>query len=282
MVHTNPIFSIIVPCYNRVSYLPGLVEIMQRQSFPDWEMILMDDGSTDETAAVIQSYLGDHRIKYFQQSNAGVSVARNAAVEKASGEYLLFLDSDDKLHEPTLQVLATAIEETHADVLFCSCRLIKDGVEKIKVPADLGKIFAHVKGLFLAGAFCVRKATFTAVGGYSAGLKFSENFELGMRICQLPVKTTVVDHIAADYFIYSQKRTSNSLENKLNSNLFILKKHAHLLKNDASYFSTILSQTGYLYQALGKGREARSYYRMSFYARPLNGTNLYRFLTSFF
>jgi len=281
VIQTTPLLSVITPTYNRAASLPATIESVRAQSWQDWEMVIVDDGSTDATQERLAPYLNDARIRYFYKANSGVGDTRNVAAQKANGEYLFFLDSDDTMLPGTLEAFGKTIQDTHADVLFGSCRMVKDGTPKIKAPADLGRVFNHVKGLFLAGAFCLRRATFTTAGGYTTTLKFSENYELGMRVCQLPMKTAVVDHVAADYFIDSRKRTSNSLENKLHSNLYILKTHEDLLKTDSRYLSTILSQTGYLYKALGQRGAARRYFGKSFRVNPMNGRNLYRFLTSF-
>ncbi|MBL0744027.1 glycosyltransferase family 2 protein [Chryseolinea lacunae] len=277
----SPLLSIITPTYNRAASLPAMLDSVLRQEYEDWEVVVADDGSTDNTPEILAPYLNDRRIRYFQKPNSGVSDTRNFAVEKSVGEYLFFLDSDDLLREGTLSAFGKSIEQTHADVLFGSCRMVKDGVEKIKEPSDLGQIFNHVKGLFLAGAFCIKKDVFMTVGGYNTTLKFSENYELGIRVCQHTVNYAVVRHVTADYFIHSQKRTSNSFENKVHSNLYILNTYDAILKTDPRYLSTILSQTGYLYRALGNRGMARSYFLKSFRVNPFNGRNLYRFLTSF-
>jgi glycosyltransferase involved in cell wall biosynthesis len=281
MLEFRPLLTIITPTYNRAASLPAMIESVREQSWANWEMVIVDDGSTDTTRTVVESYREDLRIRYFHKPNSGVADTRNVAVAKARGEYMFFLDSDDVMLPGTLEAFERTIRLTNADVLFASCRMVRDGVPKVKAPSDLGKVFKHVKGLFLAGAFCLRKTTFENAGGYSTALKFSENYELGIRVCQQPVTTAVVDHIAADYFINSQKRTSNSLENKVHSNLYILKTHDALLKTDFRYLSTILSQTGYLYRELGQRGMARKYFVKSFAANPFNGTNVYRFLISF-
>lgn len=277
-----PSITVIIPVFNRAGTLPVALKSVLDQTDGRWELVIADDGSTDNTTQVLEPFLKDPRIRYVAQENEGVSAARNLGAANAHTEYLFFLDSDDVMREGTIEIINRTISERHADVLFCSCRMIKDGVSTIKAPADLGKIFSCVHGLFLAGAFCIRKRTFLDAGGYKVGLKFSENYELGIRVCQLPVKSVVIDHLAADYVIQTQKRTSNSLENRLHSNLYILQAHNDLLKTDRRYHSGLLSQTGYLCQALGRRREARLYYKKSFIIRPVNLRNMYRFLTSFF
>ncbi len=103
-------FSIITPTYNRAKLLPRAIESVLRQDFTDWEMIIVDDGSTDETASVVEKYLKkDGRVKYFRKPNGGVGSARNLGVEKSSGDYLIFLDSDDELLAGALGVVKESV-----------------------------------------------------------------------------------------------------------------------------------------------------------------------------
>ena len=88
-----PKVSVIIPTYNSANYLPAAIESVLSQSFQDFEVIVIDDGSTDNTAMVVRDY--EPRIRYFCQTNSGVSKARNRGIEESKGEYVAFLDSDD-------------------------------------------------------------------------------------------------------------------------------------------------------------------------------------------
>lgn len=87
-------FSIVIPTYNRAVFLPKAIESVLAQTFADWELIIVDDGSTDNTKDVVSQY-GDSRITYIYQENAERSAARNNGITHSVGEYVLFLDSDD-------------------------------------------------------------------------------------------------------------------------------------------------------------------------------------------
>lgn len=277
-----PLISIVVPFYERSSFLEDVVSSVRTQTFQQWELMIVDDGSTEPLEEMIKPFLADNRIKYFRQANGGVSSARNAGVDRAGGEYIFFLDSDDKIHADTLQQFASVINKTRPDIIFCSCRMVKDGVPKIKHPYDHGRAFKNIRALFLAGAFCVRKNIFIKAGGYSTALKFSENYELGLRISQLNVKAETIDHIGVDYFIDTSIRVSNSVRNKLEGNRYLLENHFDIIKSDPDLLATTLSQTGYFLRAQGKKAEARAMYWRSFKVKPVNLRNLYRFLRSFY
>ncbi|MCE3047674.1 glycosyltransferase family 2 protein [Helicobacter sp. faydin-H17] len=116
MKHDKPFFSIIFPIYNREIYLQETLQSILSQSFGDFELIAIDDGSTDQSLAILQS-LQDQRIKVFTQSNLGVSEARNTGIKHAKGEYLCFADSDDILHPNYLQDFYTLIQKTQASLI---------------------------------------------------------------------------------------------------------------------------------------------------------------------
>lgn len=95
--------SVIIPAYNASRFIGETIRSVQAQSLTSWELLVIDDGSTDNTPALIKEFLADERISYFHQPNSGVSAARNLGIEKAKGEYLAFIDSDDLMHPGNLK-----------------------------------------------------------------------------------------------------------------------------------------------------------------------------------
>ncbi|MBR4690273.1 MAG: glycosyltransferase family 2 protein [Bacteroidales bacterium] len=104
-------FSIIIPTYNRAAFLPKAIESVLNQTYTDWELIIVDDGSTDNTREVVSQY-NDGRITYIYQQNAERSVARNNGIAHAKGDYVCFLDSDNVMLPNRLQLLAETITKT--------------------------------------------------------------------------------------------------------------------------------------------------------------------------
>ena len=95
--------SIIIPCYNKAAYLAKTLQSVLNQTYPNWECILVDDGSTDATSVVAKAYFEkDTRFHYFLKKNEGVSTARNFGIEKAKGDFVVFLDADDILADFSL------------------------------------------------------------------------------------------------------------------------------------------------------------------------------------
>jgi glycosyltransferase involved in cell wall biosynthesis len=106
-----PYFSVIIPTFNRAEFLSKAVESILAQTFPDWELIIVDDGSTDNTSDVIDSF-NDQRIRYIYQQNAERSTARNNGIIHAKGKYICFLDSDDYYLPNHLMCFFDKIKET--------------------------------------------------------------------------------------------------------------------------------------------------------------------------
>ncbi|MDE7190344.1 MAG: glycosyltransferase [Muribaculaceae bacterium] len=116
----RPEISIIVPVYRVESYLPACIESVLAQTFRNWELILVDDGSPDNCGAICDSYAArDSRIKVLHQSNAGVSAARNTGLEARRGSMLTFLDGDDMIAPLYLQRLLEVMKRTGCDISGC-------------------------------------------------------------------------------------------------------------------------------------------------------------------
>ena len=112
------LISVIIPVYQVENELPFCLESLLAQSFHDWEGILVDDGSTDQSAAVCRRYVeADSRFSYHYQKNAGISATRNTGICLAGGQYLFFLDSDDTLPDFTLELLYNSAMNTGAQIV---------------------------------------------------------------------------------------------------------------------------------------------------------------------
>lgn len=139
-----PFFSVIIPTYNRGHFLPRAIDSVRSQTYGDWELWVVDDGSTDETREVLEPYCQqDGRIRYIQQSNQRVSAARNLGLAQTAGKYLCFLDSDDAYREDHLQTFADAIASGLANhLLYTKFMLVKGSDEQVFEPPDRGKSYA--------------------------------------------------------------------------------------------------------------------------------------------
>lgn len=117
----NPLVSIIVPCYNVEQYLANCIESILYQSYPNWELILVDDGSSDRSGKICDEYtMKDSRIKIIHKKNGGVASARNVGIDTATGEYASFLDGDDFLHPDFLRDMIMLMQKKNADIVQCN------------------------------------------------------------------------------------------------------------------------------------------------------------------
>lgn len=110
--------SIITPVYQAEKYLENLINSIINQTYHDWELLLIDDGSTDGSAEICDCYAHkDNRIRVFHKANGGVASARNQAMDMAKGDYLAFADSDDWVEPNWLEQLYTIAKEQEADIV---------------------------------------------------------------------------------------------------------------------------------------------------------------------
>lgn len=127
--------SVIIPCYNSARYLEDCMLSVLSQSMPDFEAILIDDGSTDDTLALAQRIAKrDRRVRVLSQENAGVSAARNLGLEHAQGEWIAFVDSDDLLPEKAFETMLAAASPD-VDMVVCAHRTFsEDGAQETVIP----------------------------------------------------------------------------------------------------------------------------------------------------
>ena len=112
------IFSIIIPVYNVDKYLNECIDSILKQDFDSYEVICVDDGSTDNSLSILESYNSNEKIKIIKQKNSGQSCARNNALDIAKGKYIWFIDSDDKIKEGSLSFLYEKISDINYDIVF--------------------------------------------------------------------------------------------------------------------------------------------------------------------
>ena len=179
--------SVVIPCYNQGRFLRDAIETVLRQSRPPEEVIVVDDGSTDETPRVCSEYGG--ALIYIRQANAGLSAARNTGIRAASSDYVQFLDADDLLRASALEEsLATAARETTAAVVYGSWDEIDEtGTLTAHVDATpLGDDAYHALFDPLAIGppcrFMVRRDALIEVGLFDTGLRSCEDWDLWLRL----------------------------------------------------------------------------------------------------
>jgi glycosyltransferase involved in cell wall biosynthesis len=165
----SPTFSVIMPTYNRANTIARAVRSVLGQTWTDFELIIVDDGSTDETRQVVGNF-DDPRIRYVHQENAGQASAKNLGASLAQAPYVTFLDSDDEALAEWLEHFAGGFERSDVG-LVCGgvVQIMGEGSarkEIVILPRDYGPLFDHRKLFLVSGSFATRNSLFQAVNGY--------------------------------------------------------------------------------------------------------------------
>lgn len=115
----DPLISVIIPVYNAAKYLEEALDSVAQQTYPSYEVLLIDDGCTDDSLAICEQFANrDDRFKVFQKPNGGVSSARNYGLDRANGQYVTFMDNDDYVYPDWLAYMAREIRG--CDMLICN------------------------------------------------------------------------------------------------------------------------------------------------------------------
>ena len=181
----NPFFSIVIPTYNRADLIVKAIESVFSQTSTDWELIIIDDGSTDNTEEVVRA-LKDQRIKYYYQKNKGRSAARNYGIEKTSGTYICFLDSDDYYLENHLSNFYEAIKKENFPIAFFYCNINYQVNEEIFRNDPLATEFNNNLDFVLSSTIhsqqtCIHKNILNQEK-YNNKFEIGEDIELWVRI----------------------------------------------------------------------------------------------------
>lgn len=211
--------SIIIPVYNVEKYLTEMLDSIYNQTFLQFEIIIVNDGSTDKSEEIILKYCKKYNnIVYLKQNNLGVSEARNLAIKKIKGKYTLFLDSDDYIKNNMLEKLYNAIESNNADIAICGFKRIyenKNKEETVLFNVDKNKIYnnseivdkmltAEIRGFLWNKLFLTKNV-----------IKYNMHFEKGRYIQDwAPVFKQVINaekivFVNEPLYYYRQRENSN-------------------------------------------------------------------------
>lgn len=140
----EPVVSIVIPAYNAAEKIVSLLDGIMKQSFKDWELIIVDDGSKDGTLDALEKYRTDTRVSIIAQANRGSSAARNAGLRMARGEFLMFFDSDDDVTDDILAKMVEAAKKNPGALVMCGELIGKKKVLPEKAGLVSGNLKEHV------------------------------------------------------------------------------------------------------------------------------------------
>lgn len=183
-------FSVIVPLYNKAAYVEKAIRSVLEQTYPHYELIVVNDGSKDDSAVIAEDLLKSvPNARLINQENAGVALARNNGVTQAKGDYVCFLDADDWWDVSFLQEMQQFIKDyPEAGIWGTNYWYVKKGKTHIAVPCETGyinypKLYAETSVMPLTSiSVCIKKDIFNELGGFPKGIKLGEDFLLWAKI----------------------------------------------------------------------------------------------------
>ncbi len=205
--------SVIIPTYNRAHLIKRSAMSVLNQTYSNLELIIVDDGSTDNTEEVVKS-IDDSRITYIKQPNQGACAARNNGIVHAQGEFIAFQDSDDVWHEDKLEKQLKCLKETGADLVFCCLNRIEDGKKVGFIGNNFKEGFIASSELPLGGStqtLCADAKVFKDER-FDIEMPRLQDFELLLRI-KKKYKLYYVNEPLVDY--YEQKDSISSKPDRL-------------------------------------------------------------------
>lgn len=199
----RPLVSVVLPTWNRAAQLRKAIESVQRQSYVDWELLVADDGSTDDTQiSVREESRRDPRIIYLPLAHRGVSAARNAALEKASGEFVAFLDSDKEWDPEFLRVMVAWMKNTHVQAAAATCE-VRFGSRTVFFSEPATAASLSLGNSIDQTALVVSLDLVKSFGGFDEGLKRAVDYDLIMSIAA----RTAIDQVPFIGVRYSEDQT---------------------------------------------------------------------------
>lgn len=181
----NPKFTVIIPTYNVAPYIESCLDSVLQQTFPDFEILVIDDGSTDRTVDLVKSFTDERISVLVNDSNQGVSRTRNQGIDQARGEYLVLLDSDDTIEPGRLAAVNQRVEQAKPDIIFDDLLYRPEGnpdttksaySQRNISPEDAGNL---VFNDFISKDLGILKGTFRKSFVNQHHIRFEEGFRIG-------------------------------------------------------------------------------------------------------
>ena len=229
--------SVVIPTHNRSDLLPRAIKSVQAQTYEDLEIIVVSDGSTDDTSSIVNEIMvEDSRVKFVEYHPAqGGNVARNKGIEAATGEVVAFLDDDDEwLPEKIQKQLSVMNSDIEIGLVYTGVHIIyvNENVEynsKSKVFGDLSQKILLDNYIGTTSTVMAKKSVLMEAGLFDVKLKALQDFDLWIRICQL-CKVGVVPEEMINYYNYTGTKQVSALTRKyIDSFEYINKKYSDLI-----------------------------------------------------
>lgn len=270
----SALVSIVIPVYNLEEYIEHCLKSISEQTYANIEIVCVDDGSTDDSANVVSKYAQiDNRVSCVRRENGGASSARNAGINEAKGEYLMFVDGDDYIHPQTVEILLDCIEKYNVDMVSahqqCTFSLDEDmkliSDYKCKV-VDHSTLFENVNGNVIGKSSCAKlfRTAFAKKNSFPEGISNGEDTNYIVKLLACGMTTAIVD--CTLYYYYTRPDSSVTAvftKSKFSTTLSFDDLCEYLKDSDHNFLKAYCLQ--YLFQSifynrtLSIGTEAEEY-----------------------
>ena len=265
MKHSS-IVSIIVPCYNQAQYLQDALNSVLIQTYQEWECIIVNDGSPDNTEEVSREWcLRDKRFKYLKKENGGLSSARNEGIKISTGKYILPLDADDMIGSEYLEEAIKILEmQNDIGIVYCNAELFGEKNGKWKLPDYSENTIFYMNTIFCSAVF--RKSDFLKTGGYNTNMIYGlEDWDFWLSLIEMGIGVFKLPHT---YFFYRTKKDV-SMTNELQLND---EKRLHsfntIYHNHYEFFKSKIGNPIELYAQLNAIKSSKDFKIGNFILRP--------------
>lgn len=256
---SNPLISIIVPCYKQAQYLSECLQSVTDQTYQNWECIIVDDGSPDNTENIAKTWcLKDKRIKYLYKDNGGLSAARNTGIAIAQGEWILPLDADDKIAAQYLELAVQFIEnDDKVGIIYCEAEFFGDKSGKWELETyNFEKLL--IKNQIFCSAF-YKKEDWHRIGGYDENMIYGyEDWEFWINLINITKpKVKQISDIGFYYRIKSDSMNTNLnsfLKKRFDMEMYVIQKHSDLYLKRFGSICNILDENMKYKELLTKKR----------------------------
>jgi glycosyltransferase involved in cell wall biosynthesis len=205
--------SVVIPAYNSAAFLPRTLNSVLEQTYHNFEVLVVDDGSTDDTQGVVQSYAKDSRICYIYQKNGGAPSAKNAGAQMAKGEFVLFLDADDLLSRDAIEKMYKAFSQSQA--AWGNIGVLKlDGEKKILRHATTPEgdmVMAILDDDFVTRCPFYPRSEFLGIGMFDTNFPIREDWDINIRMIRAGKPYVVIDE---PLYLYSRIEGSLTTGNR--------------------------------------------------------------------
>jgi glycosyltransferase involved in cell wall biosynthesis len=249
------LISCITPTYNRAALLKDSIESTISQTYPNWEMIIVDDGSTDNTKCLVKSYIDkDNRIKYYKNSGKGGASARNFGISKANGDYIAFLDDDDISLPHRFKSQLNAAERNGSRFIVSGYEVRDKKTDKLK---SVVRLELKGSGAGFPSRWLIKRDLLLQVNGFDEDYPSMQDIELSYRLAEHEI-FALQDEIVSIIYPTSNS-VSTRMENSLAGKELLMQKLGHKMKplEAAAWYYTIAIGNF----ALNRPERAKEYFK---------------------